>query len=275
MSVPDTNNRYYLMPMLEAWTNVFASPGSRTTGTKAQSFLITGPMWTGKVPTDTAERKSPTDMVWIIGRFQAHSEEDCTAVQELQHGLKLTPLSAWGSDYTPPPAPPIDESVDIETPPPEQVAQMTPDTFFAKLAQLMVDNPPVAEDGGALKHLKAIGVEPGNYNPDSSYAEEVETGVESARRTLNAATKKPGDAVDGWSMAIDGIGDYGTDYTLRRRSADRTRRKQTGGCRLSELLERPRRRQIPRFSQIRPALRQGPASAGQLRVGRLLVGDHV
>src|SRR4029077_11817561 len=51
LSVPDTHGRYYLMPMLDAWTNVFASPGQRTTGTKAGNFAITGPGWTGTLPT--------------------------------------------------------------------------------------------------------------------------------------------------------------------------------------------------------------------------------
>src|SRR6201996_3587975 len=50
LTVPDTHWRYYLLPMLDAWTNVFATPGSRTTGTKAGAFVITGPHWRGIVP---------------------------------------------------------------------------------------------------------------------------------------------------------------------------------------------------------------------------------
>lgn len=50
LSLPDTKGRYYMMPILDAYTNVFASPGSRTTGTGPKNFLVSGPKWQGTVP---------------------------------------------------------------------------------------------------------------------------------------------------------------------------------------------------------------------------------
>jgi hypothetical protein len=102
LSVPDTGGRYYLMPMLDAWTNVLASPGKRTTGTRAGNFAITGPDWHGSLPADMTEVKSPTDLVWILGRTQTNGPDDYPAVRAIQNGYKLVPLSAFGRPYTPP-----------------------------------------------------------------------------------------------------------------------------------------------------------------------------
>ena len=52
-SFPDMKGRYFLFPMLDGWTNVFQVPGKRTTGTRAQTYAITGPGWKG----DAARRR--------------------------------------------------------------------------------------------------------------------------------------------------------------------------------------------------------------------------
>jgi hypothetical protein len=67
VSAPNTDGRYYLLPMLDMWTDVFASPGWRTTGTQAGNFLITPPGWSGTVPADMTRISAPTPLVWIIG----------------------------------------------------------------------------------------------------------------------------------------------------------------------------------------------------------------
>ena len=130
--MPNTNGRYYLMPLLDAWTNVFASPGKRTTGTKAANFIITGPDWTGDVPKGMTEYKAPTNLVMIAGRTQANGPADYPAVHAIQKQYKVTPLSAWGKPYTPPPGV-VNPGVDM-SPPSEQLGKMSAADFFKLLA---------------------------------------------------------------------------------------------------------------------------------------------
>ena len=112
VSVPDTNGRYYLLPMLDMWSDVFASPGWRTTGTQAANFLIAPPGWRPdlrerfidefKLPKDTQRIDAPTPYVWIIGRTKTDGPSDYDAVRKIQAGFKATLLSEWGKTPTPP-----------------------------------------------------------------------------------------------------------------------------------------------------------------------------
>jgi hypothetical protein len=95
LSIPDMKDRYFLFPMLDGWTTVFQVPGKRTTGTGAQTYAITGPGWNGTIPAGVREYKSPTEMVWILGRiYCTGTPEDYKAVHEAQDQCKLVPLSA-------------------------------------------------------------------------------------------------------------------------------------------------------------------------------------
>ena len=97
LSVPDMKGRYFLLPFLDGWTNVFAVPGSRTTGTGAQTFVISGPGWSGAIPAGATELKSPTSLVWLLGRiYCTGTPEDYAAVHALQDAFKLQPLSDLG-----------------------------------------------------------------------------------------------------------------------------------------------------------------------------------
>jgi len=161
LSLPDMHDRYYLLPLLDGWTDVFQVPGKRTTGTGPQKYAITGPNWKGKLPADVKEYKSPTSMVWILGRiYCTGAPEDYDAVHKIQDEISLVPLSAYGKPYTPPVGT-VDPSIDMKTAIREQVNALSVDDYFNLLAKLMVDNPPLAADKLMLAKMAKIGIVPG------------------------------------------------------------------------------------------------------------------
>ena len=54
LTIPDTKGRYYLLALLDAYTNVAASIGKRTTGTEKRQFAIVGPHFKGTLPEGTS-----------------------------------------------------------------------------------------------------------------------------------------------------------------------------------------------------------------------------
>ena len=218
LSVPDTHGRYYLLPILDAWTNIFASPGKRTTGTKAGQFAITGPGWQGTLPKGVTELKSPTNMGWIIGRTQTNGPADYPAVHAIQDGFKLTPLSAFGKRYVAPLGN-VDPNVDMKTPPVEQLKKMSAEAFFDRLATLLKANPPPASEAPILDKLKTIGIVPGEKfefaKLDPVMAKGLEKSIDVALEKLRAAAKETGDGANGWRIPPKLLGNYGSDYGLR------------------------------------------------------------
>jgi len=218
LTVPDTHGRYYLLPMLDAWTNVFATPGSRTTGTKAGTFAVVGPDWRGPVPGAMQQLKSPTNMVWILGRTQTNGPDDYPAVHAIQDGYALVPLSLYGKPYILP-AGSFDPTVDLNTPPVEQLKAMTAVQFFGALARLLKTNPPPAAEAPILDKLARIGVAPGEaFDPsklDPSVVKGLERSMSAAFGMLQEAQRHSGTPINGWHIPPKNLGDYGSDYGTR------------------------------------------------------------
>src|SRR3981189_1268243 len=68
LSLPEMTGRYHMMPMLSGWTDVFAAPGSRTTGEDGGEVAICPPAWEGDPPARATRTSAPPPMVRVIGR---------------------------------------------------------------------------------------------------------------------------------------------------------------------------------------------------------------
>jgi len=223
LSIPDMKGRYYLFPLLSAWTDVFQVPGKRTTGTKAQKYAITGPGWKGKLPAGVTEYRSPTGLVWILGRISCTgTPQDYKAVHALQDKVTVVKLSAYGKKHTPPQGK-VDPAIDMKKPVRDQVNALDAAGFFKLLAALMRENPPASDDAPVVARLAKIGIVPGQDFDIASLDPAVARGLQGvpqvAQEKIMGSFKgavAAGKAVlrNGWMFSTQ-VGTYGTDYMQR------------------------------------------------------------
>jgi len=215
VSTADTGGRFFMLPMLDMWSDVFAVPGKRTSGTRAANFAVVPQGWRGQLPRSVERIDAPTRWVWIIARTQTNGVSDYDAVHKVQDGYKITPLADWGK----PPrkvAYKIDPSVDTKTEPLKQVNSMPALEYFKYGAQLMKENPPHVTDWSMIARMKRIGLEPGKAFDSSKIA--AGTLVEGAAAGLKLMQDKANSlarVANGWAMNTDTMGVYGNYYLKR------------------------------------------------------------
>jgi hypothetical protein len=218
VSVPDTGGRYYLLPMLDMWTDVFASPGWRTTGTQAGNFLVTQRGWSGTVPAGFTQIEAPTPYVWIIGRTKTDGPADYDAVHKIQAGYKITPLSEWGKPAKPVEVK-IDPRIDMKTPPKIQVDTMKGSDYFVYAAELLKLHPPHLTDQPIIAQMKRIGIEPGKSLDTNKLDPVVRKALEDApaagQQLMEWKVPSIARVANGWSMNTDTMGVYGNYYLKR------------------------------------------------------------
>jgi hypothetical protein len=219
LSVPATE-RYFMLPLLSSWTDVFAVPGTRTTGRNtAREFLLVSPSWRGEAPSGVEIIRSPTRLVGIGGRTQTNGVSDYDAVHRIQAGYKLTPLSAWGKGNYTPPKVKVDPAIDMKTPPPAQVEKMDAATYFARFAELLKDNPPGPFDYPMIHRLERIGFKAGQNFDLNGAPPQIKQAFERATTdgkasVAKAAKEAGGEGGKGWVYTTRS-GVYGVDYLYR------------------------------------------------------------
>ena len=221
-SHPDFGSRYHLFEVVDLWMSDLAnSPGARTGDGKAANYMFTGPGWKGKVPAGMKHIPVATQYMVIAGRiFADGTEQDYKAVNALQAQLKITPLSAWGKNYTPTAAP-VDKTPAFSmTDKPQQVLiDMGVKGYFNMMASLMCKAaPPAAEDGPILAKMATIGIVPCKpFDPaalDSAAQAGLKDVPQQALKTIEGNVDSMGEMVNGWIIS-KGLGEYGTNYLKR------------------------------------------------------------
>ncbi|MGX1105356.1 MULTISPECIES: DUF1254 domain-containing protein [Bradyrhizobium] len=219
LSVPSAD-RYFMLPMLSLWSDVFAVPGTRTTGRNtARDFLVVSPQWRGDAPAGLEVIKSPTRYVWIIGRTQTNGIADYANVHKVQDGMKLTPLSAWGrADYVPAKGT-VDPNIDMKAAPPVAVDRMDAATYFGSFADLLKENPPNQVDYPMIHRLERVGFKVGQSfdlaKAPANIQQAFNRGHADGKALVLAEGRKAGGiGGKGWIYTTRS-GAYGVDYLYR------------------------------------------------------------
>lgn len=236
LHLPDLTSRFFLIQVLDAWTNVggqdngclhgatgFCGLGTRY-GTKEGDFAFVGPDWAGTLPPGiTQVIQMATNTTWLAGRIlTSGSPDDIAAVDALRQQFTLTPLRKYGKRYSPPTHSPVNPHIDMTTPPFQQVDNMDAGTFFQTLAGLMRSNPPLPDDAAAVTELAKIGFVPGQpfniQTLDPVTRQALEDAYAKGKEIVTEASKRVSLTPTNWSMPLD-LGVYGRRYLLRAATA--------------------------------------------------------
>jgi len=218
---PMEGNRWWIMQTLDTWNDVPAAPGARTHGSKGGSFALVGPNFKGALPAGLEEIRLDSSIANIGGRTYTEGPSDYAAVNKIQDGYKLIPLSEWkgeGTSYTPPASVTVKPGVDAQAPIPKQVFAMSAEQYFNRLSELLVNNPAREADAPIMAKIAKLGITPGavfKMNTfDAVTQKAIEDGVAAGHQAVLDEQSKMGKIVNGWQIALD-LGRYGAKYTYR------------------------------------------------------------
>ncbi len=217
IEVPNTSDHYYMMSMLSAWTNVYASPGERTTGTLAKKFMVVGPKWDGDLLPNTDFIRSPTNLTWIMVRLEASPDKTQTSrIAKVQSAFKIYPALELEKIHTTPRGI-VNPNLDPKTPL-ERILSMSPEEYFNRLNTLLVHNPPAPEDDQVTPLFEQVSIGAGkNFRLEDFSSDEQKQISQIPQKVRSELEKYKKDGVsisNGWAQ-VKSTGDYGTDFKKR------------------------------------------------------------
>lgn len=199
-NTPDTKGRYYSASFVDMWDNIFRTVGKRTTGTKANKFVVVGPNWKEKTPKGVKVIKAPTSTVWLLIRTLVYPGENQNTVYELNK--KFTVKTLIGKN------PVVSEPRDMFLTM-NPVEKLTPTQFINEYNKLIKKYPAPKDENVLQDQFTMLGLNnPNGIN--KQYEEQINRGFDDA---LAAITNKF--RPKSWTYSPANQGKYGHDYFTR------------------------------------------------------------
>ena len=139
LTVPAIPDRYHVIQFLDAWMGDFALVGTRTTGGRGGTWVITPPGYKGAIPSGSHRLAAPTNQAILLGRIRAVDDADAVAAS-----AEFSPMTLAPVDTAAPPAPAM--AAPAGTP---QSVGANGVAFFDEVGDALVANPPVTAGAAA------------------------------------------------------------------------------------------------------------------------------
>ena len=220
LSVPDSDGRYYMVEIVDMWTNAFAYAGGVETGYKGGTFVLAGPGWQGPLPDGVRRVDCPTRWVMIQPRVHVGGPEDLAAAEKVLHAITVTGLAEF-TGHPASPAPAYAYVAPNRKDPKLPVSALDyrdPLQFWEILSAAMNENPPPSDQLSALVPLFApLGLAPGRSWDRTKMNPLVLQAMAKAAADIGPILAALGGnhIRNGWEIPPTTMGDFGTDYLTR------------------------------------------------------------
>jgi hypothetical protein len=210
--VPAMHGRYYVLELLDAYTNVFGYIGTRVTGSAAGDYAIAGPGVRGSVR-GLKTIHSPTPDALLLGRTLVEATDSSATLHQILGSYAIT---APGGSAT--------ASIVIDASPKfPPVTVPTGMSFLDAFDALLAKDPPSPAERRALGPLRRFGIGPGLRASTTSMPAAVRQAL---LRGLSAGPAHVAAEVaqmrrrsirthGGWVLTGPGTGNAGSNWDLR------------------------------------------------------------
>jgi hypothetical protein len=221
LDAPDSDGRYYMIQIVDMWTNAFAYVGGIATGYKGGKYALVGPGWRGQLPAGVKRIDCPTRWVELQPRVHVKNSDDLAGARKVLHAITVTGLAQYNGT-----AAPAAVAYQYDTPKinpkvaSSQMQFLDPLQFWEIFSAAMNENPPPeSEIATVLPQFAYLGIEFGKLWKRESVHPLILEHMKSAAKEIGPMMMPLlpvlGHSANGWIIPPANLGMPGADFPAR------------------------------------------------------------